>query len=109
MPVASEARALTVPPTLVNRPNVATTKIPALPKAEAYSTSDAMLSEASASVHAHRPSASTPARDHRSLAPSERSGRSVSSTLWVISAEPASRIESTVDRMAEMSAPVNST
>ena len=108
-PVASAASAAAGPPNRVKRPNRATTTRPELPIDDAVSTSSWMVVERNAIAKATSPSKTTQARAARTRPASESPGRSGATTLWEMMEPPDSRTESTVDRMAEITAPANTT
>ncbi len=97
--------ALAAPPKRVNIPNAADTNTPALPKAEAISTSSLMRSDVRASTKATAVSTTTLMRAATSLPRIPSDGISRTTMLCDTWAPEACRAECTTDRMAEISAP----
>ena len=92
----------------MNRPKATTTNTPALPKPLACSIRAPTLSEATASTYAIKPKPATPARAKRTLTRSLDTGNARSTRLCEKSDDATSSVLSTVERMAEISAPANS-
>ena len=83
------------------------TKMPAEPNAEADSTNEYTPSAYMAMMYAIRPNVATIARANQTFDRSVILGASGTITLWLVSAPQAKSALSTVDKIAETSAPAN--
>src|SRR5262249_6954685 len=108
-PTMIEVRALDAPPTLVKIANMAATKTPALPKADATSTRSFIRSEVRASANATMLRAITVNRTAISFPWASRVGMNRATMLCETCDAGACSAECTVDKIAEINAPTNKT